>query len=40
MSELAEVENLYKELQQEWNKKPQAIKKCGQLLDKLKVTTI
>lgn len=39
MSELAEVENLYKNLQEEWNKKPQTVNKCGQLLDKLKVST-
>lgn len=37
MSHLNEVETLYKELNSEWNKKPQNIKKCGQLLDQLKV---
>lgn len=34
MSDLTEVETLYKELNAEWNKKPQNIKKCGQLLDR------
>ncbi|KAM7347566.1 regulatory particle non-ATPase 12 [Cochliomyia hominivorax] len=37
MPHLNEVESLYKELNTEWNKKPQNIKKCGQLLDQLKV---
>lgn len=34
---VASVENLYKELKVEWVKKPLNLKKCGQILDQLKV---
>ncbi|XP_061396900.1 26S proteasome non-ATPase regulatory subunit 8 [Musca vetustissima] len=37
MSQLESVEALFKELNAEWSKKPQNLKKCGQLLDQLKV---
>ncbi|XP_054731298.1 26S proteasome non-ATPase regulatory subunit 8 [Anastrepha obliqua] len=37
MANLGGVENLYKELKSEWSKRPQNLKKCGQLLDNLKI---
>ncbi|XP_014092802.2 26S proteasome non-ATPase regulatory subunit 8 [Bactrocera oleae] len=37
MVNLSGIETLYKELKTEWSKKPQNLKKCGQLLDVLKV---
>jgi len=36
-SDLSSVETLYKELKAEWLKKPQNLKKCGQLLENLKI---
>lgn len=37
MTNLSGIENLYKELKTEWSRKPQNLKKCGQLLNVLKV---
>ncbi|XP_017483941.1 PREDICTED: 26S proteasome non-ATPase regulatory subunit 8-like [Rhagoletis zephyria] len=37
MASLTGIENLYKELKSEWSKKPQNLKKCGQLVDNLKI---
>lgn len=35
---VSSVENLYKELKGEWTKKPVNLKKCGLILDQLKVS--
>ncbi|XP_037939797.1 26S proteasome non-ATPase regulatory subunit 8-like [Teleopsis dalmanni] len=36
-AEIVSIENFYKELKSEWIKKPRNLKKCGQILDKLKI---
>lgn len=40
MAKVDSVVSLYRELKSEWNRKPQNLQKCGQLLDKLKVALI
>lgn len=38
MASLKEVTTLYQNLKTEWNKKPRKLDKCGELLNKIKVS--